>query len=433
MKKENITFDASIKNFNETSQKAISLKEKIEKELNEIDQLYNSVNSELTKTFEIKHEELLKKENELREKLQNETTKIKEQLEYNLSDSNSIIKKIEKINKGIKFLEKEEEKNMLKTLSYISGINKIKKQMANLNGKLIKNLKISFDKEKRDIKYEEYYFNLIQIKKEIEFKDICNNSFKIFWKIDDINILGIDNKQIKYKVEIKKANSGEKYICEGNNNNCLINNLTKNTNYEIRIACFYDNLIGNWSQIQKVKTSDINLLNESLIINNDKNKYKIVCDWINPNKKLDFKLLFRMSRDGSNCSDFHRCCDNKGETLLLIKTDKNYIFGAYTPLTWSSPNSGEINDPNDNLTFLFSLNKMKKYTKIPGKNPNTARSQKIYGPLIGGGTDLGIENNMKAGWSSNGTFLSGRELTNGESNFTVNEMEIFQVLNNLKS
>ena len=134
-----------------------------------------------------------------------------------------------------------------------------------------------------------------------------------------------------------------------------------------------------------------------------------------------------MSRDGSNCSDFHRCCDNKGETLLLFKTDKNYMFGAYTPLSWTTPNSGEINNPNDNLTFLFSLNKMQKYTKIQGKYPETARSQKEYGPLIGGGTDLGTNKDMKKGWSNNGTFLTNRELTNGESDFNISEMEIFQV------
>ena len=132
----------------------------------------------------------------------------------------------------------------------------MKKQIIYLNGKLIKNLKISFDKEKSDIKYEEYYFNGIQIPKEIEFKDIGNTSFKVFWKIDDINIIDVDNKKIKYKLEIRKGNSNEKFICEGNNNNCLINNLSKNTNYEIRIACFYNNLLGSWSEIHKVKTNE---------------------------------------------------------------------------------------------------------------------------------------------------------------------------------
>ena len=156
----------------------------------------------------------------------------------------------------------------------------------------------------------------------------------------------------------------------------------------------------------------------------------LIKGWINPNKDLNFNLLFRMSRDGSHCSDFHRLCDNKGETLIIIKTDKNYKFGAYTPLNWVTPSSGEVNDPKDELTFLFSLDKKQKFTKIPGKDPQTARSQKDYGPLLGGGTDLGIDPDMKKGWCGNDTFLRNRELTNGEGNFVVNEMEIFQVLNN---
>ena len=137
-----------------------------------------------------------------------------------------------------------------------------------------------------------------------------------------------------------------------------------------------------------------------------------------------------MSKDGYNCEDFHRCCDNKGETLLLFETDKNYKFGAYTPLNWVTPASGEVNDPNDNKTFLFSLNQMKKFTKIQGKNPKTARSQKDKGPLFGGGIDLGIHIDMRKGWGHNGTFLTNRELTNGESYFNVKEIEIFKIKNN---
>ena len=136
-----------------------------------------------------------------------------------------------------------------------------------------------------------------------------------------------------------------------------------------------------------------------------------------------------MTRDGYDCSDFHRCCDNKGETLLLIQTDKNYKIGAYTPLNWVTPSSGEVNNPNDNKTFLFSLNQMVKYSKIPGNN-NTARSQKEFGPLLGNGTDLGIKKDMRTGWSNNGSFLKNREITNGESDFKISEIEIFQVLNN---
>ena len=430
LRKENLTLNSYNEQFKDISNKANALKEKIEKEIREIDNLYEKVNDEMKNSFTKKHEKLIEEENNLREKLQNEVTKVKEQLENFLSESNSIIKNNEKINKGMKQFENDGDKNMIRILSYISKINKINKKMTSFAQKMMKNLKISFEEDKSDIKYEEYYFNGIQIPKEIEFKDINSNSFKIFWKIDNINIKDIDNNKIKYKVEIRKENSDEKFIqkYEGSENNCLVNNLNVNTTYEIRICCFYNNLIGPWSKKHKIKTKY--LLYESIILKDEIENINLIKGWINPNKDLNFNLLFRMSRDGSHCSDFHRLCDNKGETLIIIKTDKNYKFGAYTPLNWVTPSSGEVNDPKDELTFLFSLDKKQKFTKIPGKVPQTARSQKDFGPLLGYGTDLGIESDMKKGWSSNNTFLRNRELTNGEGNFVVNEMEIFQVLNN---
>ena len=72
----------------------------------------------MTKSYLKKHELLLKEENELKEKLQNEVTKVKEQLEKYLSESNNIIRANERLNKGIKKMENE-EKNMIKTLSYV--------------------------------------------------------------------------------------------------------------------------------------------------------------------------------------------------------------------------------------------------------------------------------------------------------------------------
>ena len=177
---------------------------------------------------------------------------------------------------------------------------------------------------------------------------------------------------------------------------------------------------------EKEKLEEKFMLKNSLILN--KNDEEAIRDWINPNKNLKFKLLFRMSRDGSNCSDFHRFCDDKGETLLLFKTDTNCRFGAYTPLKWvTPPPNQEINDPSDNLTFLFSLNKMKKFTKIPGKDPRTARSQINYGPLLGAATDLGINPDMRTGWSGNLTYLTNYELTNGKSSFNLSEIEVYKV------
>ena len=46
-------------------------------------------------------------------------------------------------------------------------------------------------------------------------------------------------------------------------------------------------------------------------------------------------LIFRASSDGKSGADFHRCCDNKGPTLIVIQS-KEYIFGGYTSKSWTS-------------------------------------------------------------------------------------------------
>lgn len=186
--------------------KAINLKENIEKEINLIDSLYQKVYNEITKSFQVKHEALIKEENELIEKLQNEVTKVKEKMELALSESNNIIKSNERIDKGTKIIEKIKDNNMIHLLSYVSKLNKNKKEINNLCAKLIKNIKISFNEEKNIINFDEYYFNGIQVPKDIEFKNINNNSLEVQWKIDNINLLNIEQKQMKYKVDLKKKN-----------------------------------------------------------------------------------------------------------------------------------------------------------------------------------------------------------------------------------
>ena len=64
----------------------------------------------------------------------------------------------------------------------------------------MKNIKIIYNEKESNIIYDEYYFNGISIPKDITFSDIGINSFKISWKIDDIKIINLNNKEIKYKV-----------------------------------------------------------------------------------------------------------------------------------------------------------------------------------------------------------------------------------------
>ena len=295
-KEKDISMESSLKELNDLIQNIVNIKESIEKEIIKIDKLYDDINLELTNFFNEKHEILINKQNQLKEQLQNEVTKVKEKLENFLSDSNRYIKNGQNIQKWVKILENEEEKDIFKTLSYISKINQCNKEMKLFNSKLMRNLEISLVKEESNIKYEDYYFNGIQTPKDIEFKDINKNELNVFWNIDNINIINIDNDKIKYQVEIKKENGTEsfKQVYEGNTLNCSIDNLKENTTYEIRICSLYNNLVSTWSQIQKIKTSKMNVNERQFIINPKsirmrylRNDYYLICQRYYTSEKLD--------------------------------------------------------------------------------------------------------------------------------------------------
>ena len=48
----------------------------------------------------------------------------------------------------------------------------------------------------------------------------------------------------------------------------------------------------------------------------------------------EWKLLFRGSRDGLRRKDFFDKCDKMDNTLCIIQTPQNNVFGGYTSLKW---------------------------------------------------------------------------------------------------
>ena len=322
----------------------------------------------MTKSYKIKIESLLKEENDLKEKLKNEVTKIKEQLENFLTQTDMSIKTGEKINKRIKGLELEKENNIIKKLNYISKINKNQKKIKVLLTELMRNINITFIEEESNIKYDEYFFNGIQIPKEIKIEDINNNSFKVNWKIDKLNLVNIDNNQIKYRVEIKRENQNENFISiyEGNKTNCLISNLNKNTNYKVRIFCIYKDLNGNSSDIQKVQT--LNFDSDSIILKESKREQKFVNKILEWSGFSEMALIYRGTRDGTTSKVFHDKCDNQGPTITLYKNENGFIFGGYASISWKS--EGEyLQAPN---SFIFTLTNIHEIepTKFPNSNPD---------------------------------------------------------------
>jgi hypothetical protein len=62
-------------------------------------------------------------------------------------------------------------------------------------------------------------------------------------------------------------------------------------------------------------------------------------------------LIYKASRDGFRAADFHRCCDNKGETVCVIHSTDGYLFGGYTDIPWTSSGYWKTSTKS----FLFAL------------------------------------------------------------------------------
>ena len=112
-----------------------------------------------TKFFEIKRAELNEKEENLKEKLKTEVTKIKESLDDYLTQIEYLSKSCERIKKGVQALEKEEKYIIKKVIDIV--LPQIKNKDISINQYMIKDI---FEKDKlknnnNDLKIISYKIN----------------------------------------------------------------------------------------------------------------------------------------------------------------------------------------------------------------------------------------------------------------------------------
>ena len=269
---------------------------------------------------------------------------------------------------------------------------------------------------------EDLYFIINDLNKKLNEQIIVNST--------------LNNIIAKQKIELQnefnsKIQEKENLILSQNNKLKNLENVIIDQNIKIgeqkkEIEKLTDFI--NQSPNFELKESSFNntnyLFQNSKIIKFDKEKEIKIRDWITPNEKINLNLIYQLTRDGKNCIDFHRLCDNKGPTLILIETDRGYKFGGFTSLNWDKSNK----EKSDDWTFIFSLNLMEKFSRKFNNKKRSIYCSELLGPCFGN-SDFGINQNMNSGWSNaNGTFIKNRECTNGESYFNVIELEVFQVI-----
>ena len=250
-----------------------------------------------------------------------------------------------------------------------------------------------------------------------------NNEIKIIIPVKYISAKSI-NITISKKLKSDKEIS-EELLKQLENLNEKYNDLKeKNKIFQKIIKFFKKN-----ENFDKINSS-------SSIINNDILKILVIIEFLQQEIKKNFslELIFKMSKNGDTSKDFHKYCDNKGPTLSLIQTTDNKIFGGFTPLNWNSSDPYETLRDESGLTFLFSLNLLKKYNLL-NKEEDGIRNDISNGPIFGN-YDFGLRDNLKEGRTyanSKCNFFSNNnlELIDKEGDnefFQIKEFEVFRVI-----
>ena len=165
-------------------------------------------------------------------------------------------------------------------------------------------------------------------------------------------------------------------------------------------------------------------------------KYKKNYNIANYENKLQFTIinLFDSNYHGDTANEFHNRCDFKNNTISIIETTTGHRFGGYTSEYFESPN--EYFDKKDNLSFVFSLDKMKIYDVIKGKYAISC--DKNYGPYFRDDHICIVDEFLS---KESGTCIKGKgfnttknyELNSGKKYFTIKRLQVFQIkVRNLK-
>ncbi|XP_062522752.1 uncharacterized protein LOC134197438 [Corticium candelabrum] len=162
---------------------------------------------------------------------------------------------------------------------------------------------------------------------------------------------------------------------------------------------------------------------------------RVLLSWLSV--KMNWRLIYKASRDGFRAADFHRCCDNKGETISVIHTTGGYLFGGYTDVPWTSGGTWK----SSSQSFLFAFrssalgNTPVKATVVNSDNAVSHRSG--YCCTFGGGHNIYIADSSNtnstsySNWSDGSYYSYPPDLSCnghwlvGQRNFQTRDVEVF--------
>ena len=334
-----------------------------------------------------------------------------------------------------KELKTDKNKTYLATFTLGDSLEIEASQINDLNTKSFSN-KFSF----QDIITNKYFLQfdslneifdeLVEIiKKDNISSEENENTFKI-----KVPLPTHKNKEIIFELKMQNKNESEKIneltqliVKQNKEITDLKNEVTqlKNENTQIKneVNDLKEKLNILWKE--KEEKEERKKIEYSRIIKED--EYKQLKEWIAPSKKIKGELLYRLSENGDNFATFHELCDNKGPTLTLFHVDDENKVGIYTPLSWETREKGFFKE--DKETFIFNLNKNKKYES---KGKNSIYCASSSGPNVPCfGTDhtmksIVIGSKFDTCFSGTSDFLPRKEYEDKQYNLL--EAEIYKII-----
>ena len=320
------------------------------------------------------------------------------------------------------------------------GENNINKINNSFNNKININKNISLIKNPTNNE-NKYNINKENFNNNYEYDEIndLSNDISNTDNLDDekeISENKIINRKRKRRASSNSSNKNNNNNVPTNKNNDNANNYNNNSNDAINSDNFYFLRDIKLKKLIKCKgLFEIIHSEEELYMIVNKillklNKYKKSYNTSNYENKLQFTLqnLFDSSLHGDTAFEFHSKCDYKYNTISVIETNAGHRFGGYTSECFESPN--EYFDKKDNLSFVFSLDKMRIYDVNKGKYAISC--DKNYGPYFRDDHICIVDEFFS---KESGTCIKGKgfnttknyELNSGKKYFTIKRLQVFQI------
>jgi hypothetical protein len=202
---------------------------------------------------------------------------------------------------------------------------------------------------------------------------------------------------------------------------------------ENKINSLTERIISLENKLEKLESKKtLNLYGTSGKILKKEDDFQELFSFISNGNERHFRLLYSPTSDTNTKEDFHKYCDNKGSTIVLVETSNGRRFGGFTSLSWKS-NDQWVNDP---CACIFSFDNHKKYKLLlpqysyyggPGYGPHFGYCDQLG--LYNSGSSTGFLDTIHTANFGTKTYdINSIEEITLTKTYVMNKFEVYQVI-----